>query len=726
MLDRMCWRTWLAGVVVLAGCTALRASEPIAIGSRLEPLVDEAIIAKMTGVRLELHKPTAREVVIVHDEPWEGNICGYHTVFKDGEIYRMYYRGAKYKLQPGKILHQVTCYAESKDGVTWIKPKLGLKPWAGSTKNNIIWTGEGAHNFAPVKDANPACAPDAKYKALCSMSGGLRALKSSDGVHWSPMSDKPVITKGAFDSQNLAFWDTARGRYAAFYRIFTKGGYKGVRAIATVTSKDFIHWTDLVPLTYPGAPEHHLYTNQIQPYDRAPHILMGFPMRFLPSRRAVQHRYPGVSDVVFMTSRDGVRFKRWDEALVRPGLQKERWVPRNNMIAWGIVPTRSAFTGQFDELSVYCMENYYFNDTDPVRMRRYTIRVDGFVSVNAPYKGGEMVTRPLVFDPPSGKRARPKRAAEPGPIAIDTSKPIRGKRSLIAKAPAVVTLPGTKVLGKKATFAMHVRDLPAGHRRLLSAYNGGPTTPKELYFDVGIKSAPFRLGYDGLEVKAAASLLAVWDRSRDAVHHLAATYDDGVMTLYFDGKRVAQGGKAGHGAMTFALGDLRFAEDYPPTSRVNEPFLGTADDLLVVRRVLSPDEIASLARKGAEAALRMDAEDGVLYTFEGDEGSQITDKLTHDKTQNATLPGPPGPGQVELIINYATSAAGSIRCEVMDAGGKAIPGLTLTDCDEIYGDDIERAVSWQGQCELKQLAGKPVRLRFVMKDADLYSIRFRN
>jgi len=41
------------------------------------------------------------------------------------------------------------------------------------------------------------------------------------------------------------------------------------------------------------------------------------------------------------------------------------------------------------------------------------------------------------------------------------------------------------------------------------------------------------------------------------------------------------------------------------------------------------------------------------------------------------------------------------------------------------GGEIERVVSWKGNSNLSKLAGTPVRLRFVIKDGDLYSIRFR-
>jgi hypothetical protein len=78
-----------------------------------------------------------------------------------------------------------------------------------------------------------------------------------------------------------------------------------------------------------------------------------------------------------------------------------------------------------------------------------------------------------------------------------------------------------------------------------------------------------------------------------------------------------------------------------------------------------------------------------------------------------------------LEINYSTSAAGGIRVEVQDAGGAPIPGFSLADCPEIVGDEIERIVRWKGSENLNALGGKTIRLRFVMKDADLYALRFQ-
>jgi hypothetical protein len=79
----------------------------------------------------------------------------------------------------------------------------------------------------------------------------------------------------------------------------------------------------------------------------------------------------------------------------------------------------------------------------------------------------------------------------------------------------------------------------------------------------------------------------------------------------------------------------------------------------------------------------------------------------------------------ELTMNFATSAAGGVKVEIQDAVGKPIPGHTLAEATEMIGNDLERAVRWKNGTDVSKLADQPIRLRFVMKDADLYSIRFQ-
>jgi len=370
----------IAACLTCASSSSL-AQETIDIGSRLELFVDDYLIDKLSGdVRLHLHKPVPHDVALITDQPWEGNICAYYTVFQDGDRYRMYYRGAHADEQTKKSVHpEVACYAESKDGIRWDRPKLGLFDFNGSKDNNIVWVGPGGHNFTPFRDSNPNCSPDARYKAMA-RGGALFAFKSADGVRWEHLSQKPAITDGDFDSQNLAFWDP----HARLYRAYHRKSRGGVRDIMTSTSTDFLTWTRPVFLDYPGAPKEHLYTNAVQPYERAPHILLGFPTRFLPKTSQ--------TEPTFMTSRDGQTFRRWNEAVIPVTAPKDRDGNRSNYMAWGMLK----LPGKPNEYSVYGTEAYYRGPDS--RIRRFAYRVDGFVSVQAAGTGGELLTRPCRFD----------------------------------------------------------------------------------------------------------------------------------------------------------------------------------------------------------------------------------------------------------------------------------------------------------------------------------------
>ena len=401
-------------------------NQPLNIGIRRELFVDNSLVEKLTNAERRLHHPHPQGIAIEHDAPWEGAGSGYHTVLRDKDIYRMYYRGSSLGVTDGrlKIGKQVYCYAESRDGITFTKPNLGLVEYNGSTDNNIIWDGVGSHNFAPFIDHNPQCAPDAKFKALGGLAseGGLFAFKSADGIHWKLMRKEPVVTEGAFDSQNLAFWDSTAQVYRAYFRTFTKGITTGKvwkpaghRAIRGATSPDFLSWGNEADLTYEDSPEEHLYTNQIGPYFRAPHILIGLPTRYVergwsPSMKALpqlkerENRAAGhlrygtaITEALLMSSRNGVHFERWNEAFVRPGPERpDTWLYGHLFLAWHAVSTKSALPEAGQELSFYGSEGSWIGDSNA--MRRYTLRLDGFVSVHGGWKGGTLDTRPIIHD----------------------------------------------------------------------------------------------------------------------------------------------------------------------------------------------------------------------------------------------------------------------------------------------------------------------------------------
>ena len=74
-------------------CSEQTSAQPLAIGSRLELFVDDYLIDRMEGVRRKLHEPRLAGTVMKFDQPWEGGSSGYATIIKDGDGYRMFYRG---------------------------------------------------------------------------------------------------------------------------------------------------------------------------------------------------------------------------------------------------------------------------------------------------------------------------------------------------------------------------------------------------------------------------------------------------------------------------------------------------------------------------------------------------------------------------------------------------------------------------------------------------------
>lgn len=376
----------------------------VSIDSRLEMLVDDWLIDDWQNVSLQLTQPRQEEIVWVNEPPCEGATSCYFNVIQDGAQTRLYYRG---------VNDTSVCYAESEDGIHFERPQFNLYNFDGNKKNNIVFQGSdensfASHNFAPFLDANPDVLEEERYKAV----GGhirsdgtervLYAFSSPDGIHWKKWRDEPIITEGQFDSLNAAFWDTAAGVYRCYSRLWIPadnspipvGGVpvlKGLRGIQSCTSRDFIHWSTPQAHRYSGAiqPEE-FYTNATVPAPNAPHILLSFPMRFVAHRQKNDiFGQDAVCDAVFMSSRDGVHWDRtFGEAWIRPGLDQRNWTDRSNMTARGIAVTSP------EEFSVYVSEHYRWPDN---RLRRYSIRRDGFASLHAGAQEGEWTTRPLTF-----------------------------------------------------------------------------------------------------------------------------------------------------------------------------------------------------------------------------------------------------------------------------------------------------------------------------------------
>ncbi len=77
----------------------------------------------------------------------------------------------------------------------------------------------------------------------------------------------------------------------------------------------------------------------------------------------------------------------------------------------------------------------------------------------------------------------------------------------------------------------------------------------------------------------------------------------------------------------------------------------------------------------------------------------------------------------ELHLNCATSAAGFIKVEIQDETGVPLNGFSLDDAGIYFGDNLDAQMAWRGNADLAHLRGRPVRFRFVMRDADIFALR---
>ncbi len=382
----------------------MRSEGVIDIGSRLELFIDTFLIESMKNAELFMHKPEDKGPVIYFNKPWEGIFSGYTTVIKDEKLYRMYYRGVPLAGRDGSD-EEVTCYAESSDGINWKKPDLGLYKIFGTLKNNVVLAHAApvTHNFSPFLDSNPGRSDSFRFKALGGTQDGLTAYGSNDGIHWGKISDKPVVKGAQFDSQNVSFWSSEEKLYLCYLRKWTTIGERTIRSVARSTSPDFLTWSEPVLMDFGNTEPEELYTNQTSPYYRAPHIYIAIAARFFPGKQVISDNqalklkvnpsyYHDCSDAVLLTSRGGNFYQRtFMEGFLRPGIGLENWVSRTNYPALNVVRTGE------NEMSFYVNQNYAQPGT---HLHRYSLRIDGFVSIHTGYTPGEIITKPFRF---SGK-----------------------------------------------------------------------------------------------------------------------------------------------------------------------------------------------------------------------------------------------------------------------------------------------------------------------------------
>ena len=268
------------------------------------------------GIKLSAHLPQLpSEPMVRADRPWEsGNarsgIGIYNTLFEDEGTFKLYYdagdMSGELDVDEDLGTQRVLAYAESTDGVNWIKPNIGTVTYRGSRENNLVYDldaspGRDAHGATVFKDSS---APeDERYKivSIGSYEGRfcIYGVVSPDGFKWK-LIEKPLVPQYLSDVQCIARFDEDKGKYVGYYRGWTAhehGTSHARRIIAYSETEDFTSWSrprPLVTASLHDAPDTDVYTNSYNPWPGADAHLM-FP--------ALYHHSGDYADVHMMTSR---------------------------------------------------------------------------------------------------------------------------------------------------------------------------------------------------------------------------------------------------------------------------------------------------------------------------------------------------------------------------------------------------------------------------------------
>ena len=65
-----------------------------------------------------------------------------------------------------------------------------------------------------------------------------------------------------------------------------------------------------------------------------------------------------------------------------------------------------------------------------------------------------------------------------------------------------------------------------------------------------------------------------------------------------------------------------------------------------------------------------------------------------------------------------------MQIELLDESGNPLPGFSMADMDPMFGDSLDRMVEWKGKGDVSELSGQTIRMRFILKDADLFAFQF--
>lgn len=388
-----------------------------------------------TTATLLLHKPEYKGVVFTFDAPWEGNAISYQNFIKLDDGYRMYYTA------DGGDDGIKICCLNSEDGLNWHRPNLGIRPYKGSYENNIILDCSDIDVLDNCFVFLDPTENGAKFKAICRI---VRRdpIKDDEELWYWESDDGYKFTKGgkithigAFDTLNTVHWEEENQRYVCYIRGFhlengellNNGGWDNdgvsIRDVRVLYSKDFVTWTHPEILEYTDefgekSTDMPMYTNNVTPYYRGSHIKVGFPTRYtehkewtdnfeklcdqdVRKRKIEKYKMQriglAVTDCLFMMSRDGKNWIRYNEAFMTPGPEHpEGWAYGDCYPAMGVLEMPGDLPGADNKMCIFSRTGH--NGDSHEICHKYALRIDGYVSRHSTYKPQKVVTKPIIFD----------------------------------------------------------------------------------------------------------------------------------------------------------------------------------------------------------------------------------------------------------------------------------------------------------------------------------------
>lgn len=384
---------------------------PISVGSNRQLFIDDFLIAEGRGVHLVVNRPElTKERCITADKPWEGfGILAYNSIVEDEGVLKLWYDAIA---NDGS---RWCCYATSQDGTHWEKPHLGIVPFDGARGTNIVFPPERMQHepCCVFKDTNPACLASEKFKMVASLQPpggkeGTYVAASPDGLHWKLMRDSPAFR--ASDTNNICFFDNSISRYVGYVRVWDP-----MRKVGRCEFDDITSWgKESVVFSYDDEDQRGLdrdlfsgmdfYTSAASKYPGARNVYLLFPSAYYhylesTARKmgSVDPKNDGPLDIQLATSRDG---KKWNRLDRRPFIR----LGRAGQFDCSYAYMASGYICRPDEIWLYYAVSDHTHGNYDVSRDKFTgtitrakLRLDGFVSLDADYAGGEFSTPPLVY-----------------------------------------------------------------------------------------------------------------------------------------------------------------------------------------------------------------------------------------------------------------------------------------------------------------------------------------